>query len=165
MRVAANWRAALKRRTVWVMEGRGRGLGVSNVNPSTVHWNNMGFTSQKSILSLLLAQPYCIQKVLHEGRSFHIIKRNKKTIHKNQYLFKKYQGKKRKYTYKKVLYNVDKTAPNCYKKVEELCEAAPYCWRFAPDSFYSSAEVEAKGRSQPPSFPPSTSMLAITVVQ
>lgn len=103
------------------MEEKGGKVGLQmSIHLLYTESNNMGFTYQKSILSLLLAQPYCIQKVLHEGRSVHIIKpknkKQKKTIHKNQYFFLKYQEKKRKYTYKKVLYNVDKTAQNCYKK-------------------------------------------------
>lgn len=49
-----------------------------------------------------------------------------KTIHKKQYFFQKYQEKQES-IHIKVLYNVDKTAHTCYKKVEELCEAAPYC--------------------------------------
>lgn len=55
-----------------------------------------------SIRSLLLAQPYCIQKVLHEGRSVHIIKPNKQN-NSQEPILKKYQGKKRKYTYKSAL--------------------------------------------------------------
>lgn len=90
----------------------------------------MGFTYQNPFFPLLLAQPYCIQKVLHEGRSVHIIKLNKNPKKQKQFtrtniFFKKYQEKKES-IHIKVLYNVDKTAQNCYKKVEELCEAAPY---------------------------------------
>lgn len=90
----------------------------------------MGFTYQNPFFPLLLAQPYCIQKVLHEGRSVHIIKLNENPKNKNNsqepISFLKNIKKKKESIHIKVLYNVDKTAQNCYKKVEELCEAAPY---------------------------------------
>lgn len=55
---------------------------------------------------------------------------------KNKPIHKKKKFLKEKESVRiKVLDNVDKTAQNCYKKVEELCEAAPYCWVFAPDSY------------------------------
>lgn len=82
--------------------------------PSQIHGFHI-ITKIHSLTSIGTALLYT--KVLHEGRTVHIIKQNK-TIHK-------IPKKKRKFTYIKVLYNVGKTAQNCYKKVEEHCEAAP----------------------------------------
>lgn len=93
---------------------------------------------------LLLAQPYWIQNVLHQGRSVHII--NNQKIHKNQYFLKKGQEKKGKSVHiKKCLKMLIKQHKIAIKKVE-LCEAAPYYWGFAPDSFFYSLKRWRKRR-------------------
>lgn len=69
--------------------------------------------------------PTVYKKVSHESRTVHIIKKKAKTKPKFKNSQNTKEKSKRKFTYKKVLYNVGKTAQNCYKKVEELCEAAP----------------------------------------
>lgn len=75
------------------------GKGKVNKHQSTNYTqSNNKFHISKSILVLLLAQPYWIQKVLHKGRSVHIIKLNKQKNKNSQELSfnndkKKWSGK------------------------------------------------------------------------
>lgn len=91
--------------------------------------------------------------------SSHHKTKNQKTIHKNQYFFLK-NIKKKESIHIKVLYNVDKTAQNCYKKVEELVK--PH--HIVEDlhlTVFQFTEVEVEAQSYPAwstSFPPATTL-------
>lgn len=117
---------------------------------------------QESILSLLLAQPYCVQKVLHEGRSVHIIKPNrkkqerKKQFTRSNIFFLKNTKKKRKYTYKKCFIRLIKQHKNCYKKGRRALWSGTISLRFYTWQlllvlfFFSLKETEAGiGRESP----------------